>query len=167
MTLVAQGWHRVRQFNKAVAGRITQPQHDDVRAVLGSGLYQLFAGMRPGAQRHGYDVLMRVRSDGPAVAGLWAAALLHDVGKGYLGALPRVAWVVAGVAGPRLRSRLASHRLGSWLGLETNLHHAEVGARMVAARGGSPVLVRLVAGHYRRDPDDVLLCCLQRADDDN
>ena len=168
MTLVAQGWRRVRQFNKAVAGRLTQDQLDEVSAILGASLFALFTGMRPGAQRHGYDVLAHVRRDGPADHDLWAAALLHDVAKGHLGVWQRMAWVLAGTAGTGLRRRLASRGpLGAWLGLEANLRHAEAGARLVASLGGSPVLVRLIERHYRKDPEDTLLYRLQRADDEN
>lgn len=167
MTLAGRAWYRVRQFSKAVAGSVTPKQLSDVREILGAELYSLFEGMRPGAQRHGYDVLVQVQQDGRADRNLWAAALLHDMGKGRLGAWQRVAWVMAGAAGPRPRGILANHWLGAWLGLRQNLQHAGVGARMAAERGASPVVVRLIERHYRIDPHDQLLCALQRADNDN
>lgn len=167
MMLAGRAWYRVRQFNKALAGRVSPGQLTEVREILGAELYGLFEGMRPGAQQHGYDVLVQVRREGRFDRDLWAAALLHDVGKGKLGVWQRVTWVVAGAGGPRLRSIVVAHWLGAWLGLRQNLHHARVGARMVAERGGSPVVVGLIEQHYQFDPNDEMLGALQRADNDN
>lgn len=168
MTLVEQSRYRIRQFGKAVSGRLTAAERSEVEALLAPPLLRLFTAMRPGAQRHAHDVLATVRRDAPADADLWTAALLHDVAKGNLGVAPRILWVVAGLLGARRRAGIASHpRWGCALRLEPNLRHAARGAEMVAAAGGSAAAVDLIARHYESDPSDARLAALQRADGAN
>ena len=160
--------YRVRQFNKVWAGGITGAERAEVRQVLGPPLAALYEGMRPEAQRHAFDVYATLRHAGWRDADLLTAGLLHDVGKGRIHVLHRVAWVALGAVSVRLRTRLALHTpVGVWLGLRQNHLHAASGAALVAAAGGTPRSVQLVRDHYVHAPHDALLCALQAADDDN
>ncbi len=168
MTLAGRWAYRVRQFNKAWAGGISADERTEATGVLTPALRPLYLGMRPEAQRHAFDVYATLRREGWDDPDLLAAALLHDVGKGRLHLLHRVAWVLAGALSTGVRRWLALRTpLGVWFGLRVNHLHAGAGADLLAAAGGSPELVRLVAGHYARAPGDAKLCALQRADDDN
>lgn len=168
MTLAGRWAYRVRQFNKVWAGGLTPAERAETAAVLPPPLLPAFEAMRPEAQRHAFDVYATLRSEGWTHPDLLAAALLHDVAKGRLHPLHRAAWVLLGAVSARLRSRLAlGTPLGAWLGLRDNQLHPGAGAALVAVAGGSPLLVRLVRDHYHSDPNDPLLCALQRADDGN
>jgi len=167
-TLPARWAYRVRQFAKAWSPGLSPAEAAEAAHALAPPLLSAFCAMRPGAQRHAFDVYRSLQARGWDHADLLAAGLLHDVAKGRLHVLQRVAWVLLGAASAPLRTRLALHTpLGGWLGLRVNYLHAEQSAQQVQAAGGSSELVRLIREHYRKAPDDPLLCALQQADDDN
>ena len=159
--------YRVRQATRAFSGPLNETERGEVTNLLGRPLTAVFLGMGPLGQRHGYDVYEALRTRGEEDRDLLASGLLHDVGKGSLGVVPRALWVLLGTASPALRERIARSHLGSLLALNANLHHAERGAEVVARAGGSPTLVRLIGEHKMSHPNDPLLVALRRADDAN
>lgn len=167
-TLPARWAYRARQFAKAWSPGLSPAEAVEAAALLTPALYPLFQGMKPGAQRHAFDVYRTLRARGWDHPDLLAAGLLHDVAKGRLHVAQRVAWVLLGAVSIPMRTRLALDTpLGGWLGLRVNYLHAEQSARQVQTAGGSAELVRLIGEHYRNAPNDPLLCALQQADDDN
>lgn len=149
-------------------GKVRQGELHEVAEILTPPLLRLFLEMHGIGQRHGYRVFNTLRTEGYADRDLLSAALLHDVGKGRLGVLPRVLWVLLGGVSPALRQRLAMHPIwGKRLGLRDNLFHAEQGAEMVHKAQGSLITVWLIAQHERAGHGDPVLLALQRADNDN
>ncbi|MSQ10073.1 MAG: spore coat protein [Dehalococcoidia bacterium] len=160
--------YRVLQFAKAFSRGLSTAEQAEAANVLSPALYAAFRHMKPGAQRHAFDVYSRLRQQGWDDADLLSAGLLHDVAKGRLHVIHRVAWVLLGAASVSLRSWLArATPLGAVLGLRVNYVHAEASAQQVQAAGGSHELVKLIREHYRVAPGDPRLCALQQADDDN
>lgn len=165
MTLVARWRYRVGQVARAGAGALTTGERDEVALLLPPSMLRLFLGMRGMAQRHGYNVYRALLAGGWSDPDLLAAALLHDVGKGHLGAVSRVAWVLLGGSSPALRERLARHHFwGKWFGLRDSLCHAEVGAELAHRAGGSPITVWIIGHHEVEGHPDPVLRALQQAD---
>ena len=83
---------------------------------------------------------------------LLVAALLHDVGKGQLHLLDRVAYVALDAISPQLVDGIAREHGPRWRqGLWRLRHHARLGAERLIAAGSSPRVVELVAAHMRGD----------------
>jgi hypothetical protein len=74
--------------------------------MLGGAEYALFHSMERRDQRHGLEVMRRLRFGGETDRELLTAALLHDCGKG---AVPAFAYVVT----PALVRRLGSEAAGA------------------------------------------------------
>ena len=166
MTLLSAPWYRVRQFAKVARGKLNAAERREAAEVLSPPLMRLFLSMRGIAQRHGYDVFRTLKSQGYTDRDLLAGALLHDVGKGRLGVVSRVLWVLLGKLGPQ-RQQLVSSPVGRWLGFWQNYHHSALGGELVARAEGSLITVWLVRHHDLRGHVDPLLRVLQAADDDN
>lgn len=164
----AHPWrYRWRQFAKAGRGRLNSQEVHEVREVLDGRLLDLLLGMAGIAQRHGYDVFLALKAQGWRDRDLLAAALLHDAGKGRLGAVSRALWVLSGALVPGLRERLAEGALGRRLGFWHNRHHPALGAERLALLGASPITIWLVEHHEVRGHADPVLIALQEGDDDN
>ena len=83
---------------------------------------------------------------------LLIAALLHDVGKGRLHVIDRVAYVVLNAISPRLVDGIArEHGPRRRQGLWRLRHHARLGAERLVEAGSSPCVVDLVGEHMRAD----------------
>ena len=166
--LVERWLYRARQAGNVRAGKLTRQERMEVGDVLSLPLLDLFLSMRGVAQRHGYDVYRSLRTQGWNDPDLLAAALLHDVGKGYLSVASRALWVLLGAWSKSLRERLALHPvLGLWLGLRVSLYHASLGADLVHKAQGSLITAWLIENHELQGHADPVLQALQRADSDN
>lgn len=102
----------------------------------------LFRRMSSYDQEHAVDVLNRLRRQGWRDLGLMQAALLHDVGKAFLGAnlWKRVAHVLLWAAQSDEGARNGYAR------------HAEVGAEAAHRAGCSPDVVALIRRHHAALP---------------
>jgi hypothetical protein len=142
--------YRVRQFLRHLVAHESAVDLGPARRVLSGEALTLFQRMSPGDQRHGIEVLARLRAQGAVPDDLAAAALLHDAGKALAGRAPfwRAAVVLLGRRGRGVLGRLASSRPTSWrYPLYVSLHHAALGADLCRQAGCSPAVVRLVRLH--------------------
>jgi hypothetical protein len=155
----------VRQFFGALRPRVTVRERVEAYAYLTEKQQRLFETMTLRDQAHGIHVLRHVRAQTAGDdAVLFAAALLHDCGKGRVALWHRVAFVVLG-ATPHMSERVASRHGSEWRqALWRLLHHPSLGAHMVAQTGADPEIVRMI-----REQDapaaDGRLAILQAADD--
>jgi UTP:GlnB (protein PII) uridylyltransferase len=155
----------VRQFFGALRPCVTGDERTGAYRYLSERERALFETMTVRDQQHGIVVCARVRA---AASGddraLFAAALLHDCGKGRVMLWQRVAHVVLGATAPGLERRIASeHGFGSRRAFWRLIHHPRLGAELAAAAGADPDVVRMI-----RDQDapqaDTRLALLQAAD---
>jgi hypothetical protein len=159
-------WHRVRQFAGAVRPRVTAAQRVEVYGWLTPAERALFETMTLRDQQHGIIVLGRVRraanGDDPQ---LFAAALLHDCGKGRVALWQRVAHVVLQVVSPGFSARIARETGAGWRRAFWRLrYHPDIGARLAADAGADPEVVRLIR-EQEAPAADGRLALLQAADD--
>lgn len=163
--------HRVRQFAGALRPRVTTADRNAAYAWLTPRLRTVFESMTLRDQQHGIIVLRRVQAAAPAPdADLFAAALIHDCGKGPVMLWHRVAHVLLATAAPALARRLAAEHAASWRQALWRLReHPRLGAAMAADAGASPETVRLIAGQdappAATASADPRLAILQQADD--
>ncbi|MDE3095434.1 MAG: HD domain-containing protein [Chloroflexota bacterium] len=163
---MARAAHRLRQFFGALRPRVAPRARYDAYAWLDEPQRRIFASMAVRDQQHGIDVFRRVR----AAAGaddphLFAAALLHDCGKGRVQLWQRVAHVLLGAVAPPLRARIASEQGAPWRrALWRLLHHPEIGAAIVARAGGDADVVRMIREQEATQPD-ARVALLQAADE--
>jgi hypothetical protein len=148
---------------------VTEADRRDAYAHLDAPLQRLFESMTLRDQEHGIIVYRRVRaaSGGEHAddGALFAAALLHDCGKGHVATWHRVVHVLLGVAAPPLRRTAARERGAAWRrALWRLLHHAEIGAALARAAGASDDVVRMIRLQDAPAPD-ARLALLQAADD--
>ncbi|MBP6788060.1 MAG: HD domain-containing protein [Candidatus Promineofilum sp.] len=167
--------YRLRQlWSNLTAGPLSDAARREVDAALSPAERVLFDDFSAADQWHSYRVLCDLRRAGYNNADLWAAALLHDVGKTRF---PLSAWdrtlIVVGAA-------LFPNRVGRWgqgaaesrrRPFVVRAQHPEWGAEMAAAVGSGPVVVELIRRHQDKPPaeDELadLLRALQWADDQN
>ncbi len=164
--MMARVWHRIRQFAGALRPRVTEAERRDAYRWLTEQQRGLFETMMSRDQQHGIIVLRRVRR---ASAGedppLFAAALLHDCGKGRVALWQRTAHVLLAAFWPSLDARLAIEEGLGWRRAFWRLrYHPDIGADLVTAAGSDAETVRLI-----REQDapmaDQRLALLQAADD--
>lgn len=159
--------HRVRQFFGALRPRVDEAERADAYRHLNPAQRAVFESMMPRDQQHGIDVYRRVRvaSSGEDAA-LFAAALLHDCGKGEVRLWQRVAHVLLAAAAPWLLRRIASERGAGWRRAFWRLaHHPSLGAAIVAGTGADAEVVRLVR-EQEAGRADARLALLQAADEE-
>jgi hypothetical protein len=159
-------WHRVRQFFGALRPRVTQAERADAYRWLSPHEQELFESMMLRDQQHGIIVYRRVRkqcsSDDPE---LFAAALLHDCGKGIVALWQRVAYVVLRAAWPSQLTRLGPAQSTGWRGAFWRLrYHPGIGAELAASAGSATDTVRLIR-EQEHESGDVRLKALQAADE--
>jgi hypothetical protein len=177
---LARPVYRARQVLTALFPRISQGDLQVVQGLLSEGELDLFYKMEVRDQRHGIEVMRRLRAAGIEGRDALAAALLHDCGKGWVPVWLRMEYVraprrVAGLAerapvnatqaesisfdSPLLRERtaaMAAYRL---------VHHARIGAALARQAGSTDTTVRLISGIVGSDEEAALLAALQIADD--
>ena len=148
MAFLARSLYRSRQFFRSVGASISEEDRAEVAGRLDADQQRLFSTMTARDQRHSLDVLRALQQQGQRDPELLAAALLHDVGKGPIRLWHRVAYVLLHAASPGLLRRLASDEGAAWRqALAACADHANRGAALVKAAGGSDGLVGLVLHH--------------------
>lgn len=160
---------RVRQFGHAIRSHPDPTVDAELQRLLASEAYwRLLARLTAFDRAHHlrvYRLLIEAGQDDPD---LLLAGLLHDAGKaderGRVSAVHRAAHVVLGLLVPGLLARLAHD--GGWLrhGLWLSVHHAEIGAKLVHAAGGSERCCALIRQHDDPCPADPLVAALVAAD---
>ena len=164
--MLARAPHRLRQFLGALRPRVAPDERADAYRYLNGAQRVVFESMMLRDQQHGIEVYRRVRAAAaPNDEALFAAALLHDCGKGRIALWQRVVHVMVGATAPWLRLRIASEqgaarRQAFW----RLLHHPELGADMVAQTGADPDTIRLIREQDTNVPDQ-RLALLQAADE--
>lgn len=177
---MARPVYRARQVLTALFPRVNQSDLELVQGLLSEGEFALFNQMEVRDQRHGIEVMRRLRVAGIESRDALAAALLHDCGKGWVPVWLRIEYVrsprrVIGLAerapisatqaesipldSPLLRERtaaMAAYRL---------VHHARIGAALAKQAGSTDTTVRLISGIVGSDEEAALLAALQAADD--
>lgn len=158
MTAFQQLPHLARRFVGALSARVEPAELAPLSTLLSPAEEDLFRAMRVADQRHGLDLLARLRRDGHDDPDLLRAALLHDVGKS-LGFLPlgfRVAYGLSRLISPRLAAWLGDVRRPRWCRpFYLAAHHAEVGARAARQAGSNPRVVDLIHGHDAPGSDEL------------
>ncbi len=113
----------------------------------------LFDSMHIADRRHGLDVVAALRAGGTDDPEVLLAGLLHDVGKGDTGILPRVLYSL-GQAGIGLPVRILGRLRGMRVALDRLHNHADTSAQLAATAGCSPRTVELIRWQDApRDPD--------------
>jgi hypothetical protein len=161
---------RVRQFGHAVRRRPEPAVDHELRRLLASDAqWRLLARLTPFDRAHHLRVYRLLVDDGQDDPDLLLAALLHDAGKadarGRVGVIHRAAHVLIGSLSPGLLHRVAAD--DGWLrhGIFLSVHHAEAGATLVRAAGGSERCCELIRRHsLHSEPNDPLLAALIAAD---
>jgi hypothetical protein len=144
---------KVRQFRIHVRARVSAAERAALTAWLTPAQLRLFDSMHIADRRHGLDVVEALRAERVSEPDALLAALLHDVGKGQVGALPRVAYAL-GQAYGRWIWRLARILPGFGPALDRLEHHAETSAVLAEGAGCSPRTVELIRWQDApRDPE--------------
>jgi hypothetical protein len=144
---------KVRQFRSHVAARVAIDERAALEAWLATDQLRLFDRMHVADRRHGLDVVSALRADGVTDPDVLLAGLLHDAGKGNVGALPRVAYALGQAYGSWVW-RLASVLPGFGRALARLRIHAETSAAMAEAAGCSARTVDLIRWQDEpRDPE--------------
>jgi hypothetical protein len=157
--------YRTGQVTRGFRTQLEPRDVEVIRSLLAPAELRLFAGMHARDRRHSYEVLRRLDAGAPPSMALRQAALLHDVGKGYLELWDRVAFVLLGALSPRLLDALAAHDGMRWRNALWRLrHHAAIGAEILVAAGSSARVVALVGGHTAEPAGDDELARLIEAD---
>ena len=116
-------------------------------------------------QQHGIHVYRHIcaAADGDDGA-LFAAALLHDCGKGRVTMWQRIVHVLLGGTLPGIEARVASEDGSGWRRAMHRLrYHPDIGADLAASAGSDPETVRLIRAQEQPEPD-ARLALLQAAD---
>jgi hypothetical protein len=158
--------HRVRQFFGALRPHVSPDERDDAYRWLTEPQRAVFESMMLRDQQHGIVVLRRVRAASPGDdPALFAAALLHDCGKGRIALWQRIAHVLMSAVAPGLGARIASEHGADWRRAFWRLReHPRLGAEMAAAAGAEAETVRFIREQDAPSPD-ARLAILQSADD--
>ncbi len=144
--------YRAGQFVRGFRSTLSPEEIAAARALLGARELQLFAGLHPRDRRHSMNVMRWLEASTRPSRELLVAALLHDVGKGQLYVLDRVAYVALNAISPQLLDGVAREHGPRWRqGLWRLRHHARLGAERLIEAGSSPRVVELVAAHIRTD----------------
>jgi hypothetical protein len=161
--------HRLSQFWRHSAARVTAAELNRARTILGPDLSGFFADLPVNDQRHGLDVLETVdQSVTHPPSLLQQAALLHDMGKVGAGfsIVERSLTVLLQSLAPRLLRELLRARPAFARRYAIYADHARIGAERLRAAGATE-LASVVAEHHVTHPEHEVTRLLQRADHAN
>lgn len=167
---------RLRQGLRALGAWARPVEDERARDVLSPTLFDLYRQMRRSERQHSLRVLHELMDAGHAEPDLWAAALLHDVGKVRTAFfLPeKVLVVLVKAFAPERYERWGSGSERGWRRpFAVSVQHPVWGAEMVQAAGGTPCMVELIRRHQDRldgppqTESERLLLALQKFDDRN
>lgn len=167
--------YRLSQFIHAYLDRPSPQDLHHAARFLPEPMMALFGQMGRHEQAHGLRVLRTLQDEGVKDPDLLAAALLHDVGKlrAPLSPIEKALLVLAKRLAPEKVVRWGQGDARGWRKpFAVHLRHADWGASMVAAAGGSKRLIDLIRLHHTPPPstsgrDSARLTALQRADGQN
>ncbi len=163
--MLARLRHRLGQFFGALRPHVSADERAEAYRYLTAGERRLFETMMLRDQQHGIAVYRRVRAASGDDPPLFAAALLHDCGKGRVMLWQRVAHVVLGFVSPGRRGAIASEHGSGWRrAFWRLLYHPEIGAELAAQAGADPDVVRIIREQESERPD-ARLALLQAADE--
>jgi hypothetical protein len=148
------GWWatKVRQTARHLTGRVSAAEQAELDGWLTVPQRQLFDSMHRADQRHGLDVVARLRADGYGDPDLLLAGLLHDCSKGRGVRLPhRVAWSLGERYGGVVLD-LCSWLPGYRAAFGRLAGHAEGSARLALEAGCSARTAELI--RHQADPRD-------------
>ena len=161
-----EGWWsgRIRQAWRHLRGRVEPEERDELVAWLTVPQLALFASMHRADQRHGLDVVARLRADGHTDPDLLLAALLHDCAKGPgVNLAHRTAWALGRRYGDWVL-RSCAPLPGFRSAFEVIRDHAEASAALAREAGCSARTVELIR-HQDRPIDPVAGTALRLADE--
>jgi hypothetical protein len=158
MSRVSWWASKVRQTWRYLRARVEPRERRELAGWCTPAEVALFEAMAVADQRHGLDVVARLRAAGVTDREVLVAGLLHDAGKGDVGLLPRIVFSLGEGIGPWVVG------LGRrWPGLGPDLDrlrdHPERSAALAAAAGCTPRTVELIRHQERPvgDPAGLLL----------
>ena len=160
------GWWatKTRQASRYIVGRVSTSEQEALTSWLTPAQLALFHAMHRADQRHGLDVVARLRRDAYDDDGLLLAALLHDCSKGPgVRMLHRVAWSLGERYGDAVLAAT------SWIpGFKRAFlalrDHAEDSAALALAAGCSERTADLIR-HQAAPEDEVFGVALRLADE--
>lgn len=164
--MLARLRHRLGQFFGAFRPHVSGEERAGAYDYLTPGEQRLFETMMLRDQQHGIAVFHRIRAASTVEdRQLFAAALLHDCGKGRVAIWQRVAHVMLGVAAPGLRRRIADEHGAGWRrAFWRLLYHPDIGAVLAERAGADADVVRIIREQESPHPDE-RLALLQAADE--
>lgn len=154
---------RVRQFREASV-RPSAADYALAQESLAPPLLALFKAQHERDIVHSARTARWLIDRGHGDAGLIAAALLHDVGKGQQRRRDRVAYVAAGWLRADSRLGAQASRFELRRAVERSRTHCETGAAMLVQANAPERVVDLVRRHHSTAAGDVMLALLQQAD---
>jgi hypothetical protein len=158
-------WCRVRHFWRALRPRMTDADHDLVKAWLTPAQARLFLTMEVRDQEHSAGTARELLTAGFDDPDLIVAGLLHDAGKGRQALWHRVVYVLSDAVSPSMAAKLASESGSEWRrALWRSRSHAEESARLALEAGTSLRCAELILCHHVGGGDPVLQA-LVRADE--
>lgn len=163
---MASGWWttRTRQASRHLLGRVSVIEREALAAWLTPAQSALFDSMHRADQRHGLDVVARLRDEGYDDHELLLAALLHDCSKGpRVGLRHRVAWSIGERYGEGVLGAIA-WMPGFKAAFARLRDHADDSARLARAAGCSERTAALIQ-HQAEPVDKVLGVALRLADE--
>ena len=158
--------YRVKQFRRAVRAHPSRAELAAIEHYLSPPEQRLFFQTSPRDQHHQLHTLRLLVCDGPVPSHLARAALLHDVGKGYVHLHERVVYVLLTRFAPGALGWLVQRKRGRLPRALGRIHrHAECGAATLRQLGATPRELELIARHHLPPGDDDELRALISADD--
>jgi hypothetical protein len=144
---------KTRRVRAYLGGRVREAELKSLESLASPAQLALFRSMHRSDQRHSLDVVAALRAGGVTEPDLLLAGLLHDVGKGATGLLPRIAYSL-GQAYGRWIPALVRPLPGVAEALVRLERHPELSARLAATVGCNARTVELIRHHVEpRDED--------------
>jgi putative nucleotidyltransferase with HDIG domain len=158
--------HLARRFFRALTARVDPSERQVISDNLTPEQQRLFWAMMVQDQRHSLDVFYTLQRRGCQDQDVLLAALLHDVGKGYVRLWQRVVFVLLLAFAPGLLHRLAKPNGSGWQRAMVSIkEHGFRGAALAQEAGASPVVVELIRNHQREYLSDRRAALLRTAEE--
>lgn len=143
---------KTRRFAGHLRARVTADELAALEAWTTPAQHALFASMPVADQRHGLDVVARLRAERVDDPDVLLAGLLHDAGKGHsVRVWHRIAWSLGERYGPRVWG--AARRIPGFAGpLDRLRDHAEISAQLAARAACPERTIELI--RHQAEPSD-------------